>query len=58
MRQKLGLNGYKEHMAAIGARGGKAKVAKGFSVTRKKAANAQELHEGVQPSERPTNDTD
>lgn len=35
MIQKLGAVGYRQHMAAIGAKGGKAQVKKGFAVTRK-----------------------
>jgi len=44
LREKLGEEGYKEHMANIGARGGKAEVPKGFSFTRKRGPYAQELH--------------
>lgn len=35
LREKLGEQGYLAHMRAIGARGGKAYVKKGFAVTNK-----------------------
>jgi hypothetical protein len=35
LKRKLGEVGYKAHMAAIGAKGGKASVRKGFAVTGK-----------------------
>lgn len=55
LKVKLGLKGYREHMAAIGAKGGGAKVAKGFSMTRGKMAS--ELHKArQQPSERQEQD--
>ena len=61
LKQKLGPEGYSEHMASIGARGGKAKVRKGGLLNpenRKRAADAQDLHTRVQKSERPESDTD
>lgn len=35
LKERLGEDGYREHMRAIGARGGKAYVKKGFAVTNK-----------------------
>jgi hypothetical protein len=35
LKERLGEDGYRAHMAMIGARGGKAYVAKGFAVTGK-----------------------
>lgn len=43
LKQKLGPEGYRKHMAMIGARGGGAKVPKGLSMTR--GVHARELHE-------------
>lgn len=48
LREKLGPEGYSVHMAIIGARGGKARVPKGFAM-RQKGPAAQELHKGPQP---------
>lgn len=39
LKQALGNKLYKQHMQLIGAKGGKAKVAKGFAVTRKQINN-------------------
>lgn len=33
LKQRLGIEGYRAHMAMIGARGGKRSVRKGFAVT-------------------------
>lgn len=44
LKRRLGPEGYKEHMANIGARGGKATVPKGLSFTRNTAQFAQALH--------------
>lgn len=35
LRERLGEEGYLEHMATIGARGGKAQVPKGFAISKK-----------------------
>jgi general stress protein YciG len=35
LKERLGEVGYREHMAAIGAKGGKASVPKGFSMSHK-----------------------
>lgn len=48
LKQKLGPEGYRKHMASIGAKGGGAKVPKGLSMTR--GVHARELHKGVQQS--------
>lgn len=45
LKKKLGPAGYKQHMASIGAQGGKAKVPKGLSFTRKKAPFAGDVHD-------------
>lgn len=45
LKEKLGEEGYKAHMAAIGARGGKKSVPKGFA---KRGIHANELHTRVQ----------
>lgn len=45
LRERLGEDGYKAHMASIGARGGKKSVPKGFA---KRGLEANELHDRVQ----------
>jgi general stress protein YciG len=44
LRQRLGEEKYREHMANIGAKGGKAKVPKGLSFTRNLPNFAQYYH--------------
>lgn len=56
LKQKLGEEGYRKHMASIGAKGGAAKVPKGLSMTRGKAPYARDLHEGVQKGRPPRED--
>lgn len=35
LKERLGEEGYRAHMAAIGSKGGKAQVKKGFAITSK-----------------------
>lgn len=54
LKRKLGEAGYRLHMARVGKKGGEAKVPKGFHMTRKKAAYAEQVHERNPMKEQPS----